>query len=299
MKRSKCTAARSKRGLTNSGRDGMHKKLRFKFIALSAPALIGFAEFYILPFIRSIAYAFTGGGLEKRFVGFENFIAVAENGYFRLALKNTALFSLIGVITVTTLAIILSFGLAGISEKALWIKAAFIAPYILPSASTVLIWQAVFDSNAYFSLTRSETWGGFFAVLPLYLLFIWKNVGIDIIILTAAISSVPREIYEAAALDGAGPKALRFKITLPMISPTVLFVALLSFVNSLKIFRESYLYYKTNYPPDSAYMLQNYMNNHFYKLNYENLSAAAVMFTLFVGVAIAAAWIISERSSKR
>ena len=115
------------------------------------------------------------------------------------------------------------------------------------------------------------------------------------VLLTAAMSKVPKEVYEAAAIDGASPRTVRLKITLPLISPTLLFVGVLSFVNSLKIFKESYLFYNTDYPPDSAYMLQNYMNNHFYKLNYENLSAAAVMFTLFVGALIFAVYMLSER----
>ena len=277
----------------------MNKNLKYKFLALGLPAAAGFAAFYILPFIRSVGYAFTGGGLEKHFVGFENFRAVAENGYFRLAVRNTALFSLIGVVAVMTLALLLSFGLLRLSERFLWIKSAFIMPYVLPSASIILIWQTAFDSDGYFALTMSDKWGGFFDVLPLYLLFIWKNVGIDIILLTAAMSKVPKEVYEAAAIDGASPRTVRLKITLPLISPTLLFVGVLSFVNSLKIFKESYLFYNTDYPPDSAYMLQNYMNNHFYKLNYENLSAAAVMFTLFVGALIFAVYMLSERGGDR
>ena len=277
----------------------MNKKLKLKFLALGLPAAAGFAAFYILPFIRSVGYAFLSGGLKKRFAGLENFKAVAENEYFRLALKNTALFSLIGVAAVMSLALILSFGLMRLSERFLWIKSAFIMPYVLPTASVILIWRAVFDSDGYFYLTRLEAWGGFFDVLPLYLLFIWKNVGIDIILLTAAMSKVPKEVYEAAAIDGASPKTVGLKITLPLISPTLLFVGVLSFLNSLKIFKESYLFFGSNYPPDSAYMLQNYMNNHFYKLNYQNLSAAAVMFTAFVGLAIFFAYIFSERSGER
>ena len=277
----------------------MNKNLKDKFLALGLPAAAGFAAFYILPFIRSVGYAFTGGGLEKHFVGLENFKAVAENGYFRLAVRNTALFSLIGVAAAMALALLLSFGLMRLSERFLWIKSAFIMPYVLPSASIILIWQTVFDSDGYFALTMSDKWGGFFDVLPLYLLFIWKNIGIDIILLTAAMSKVPKEVYEAAAIDGASPRTVRLKITLPLISPTLLFVGVLSFVNSLKIFKESYLFYNTDYPPDSAYMLQNYMNNHFYKLNYENLSAAAVMFTLFVGALIFAVYMLSERGGER
>ena len=82
-----------------------------------------------------------------------------------------------------------------------------------------------------------------------------------------------------------------------MISPSLFFVIVLSFVNSLKIFKESYLYYNTNYPPDVAYMVQNYMNNHFYKLNYQNLSCAVVIFTLVLAVVIFALYELENKMS--
>ena len=268
-------------------------------MALGAPALAGFLIFYIFPFIRCLGYAFTSGGLKKHFSGFENFLTVAKNPYFKLAVKNTLLFSLIGTAAVMLISIVISFGLIGLSERLRRIKNLFIMPYVLPTAGVILIWRTVFDSDFYFPLTRLENLGGLFAVLPLYLLFIWKNIGINIILITAAISKVPKELFEAAAIDGAKMKIIRRKIVLPTISPALLFSGVLSFVNSLKIFRESYLFYGTEYPPDAAYMLQNYMNNHFYKLNYENLSAAVVMFTLLVGGVILAVYLIMEKSEVR
>ena len=97
---------------------------------------------------------------------------------------------------------------------------------------------------------------------------------------------VTPEVYEAAAVDGASGFRLHFNITLPQISPSLFFVVVLTFLNSLKIFKESYLYYNTNYPPDVAYMIQNYMNNHFYKLNYQNLSCAVVILTAVMSLLV-------------
>ena len=97
---------------------------------------------------------------------------------------------------------------------------------------------------------------------------------------------VQQEVYEAAVLDGAHGVKLFTKITMPLISPTLYFVGVLSFVNSLKIFKESYLFYNSSYPPNTAYMIQNFMNNHFQKLNYQTLSTAVVIFTLVMAVII-------------
>ncbi|GEM_PF-4109936 len=74
----------------------------------------------------------------------------------------------------------------------------------------------------------------------------------------------------------------RTKITFPMIAPTVFFTVLLSIVNSFKIFKQSYLFYGTNYPPDHSYTLQYYTNKNFLKLDYQSLAASAVIFLISV-----------------
>ena len=275
----------------------MHKKLKLKLYLLGLPAFIGFAVFYIIPFGRGIGFSFIDNNFHKNFVWFENYKTVITNQYFRMSVKNTLIFSVIGVSAVVILALILSVGLVKLSERFSMIKSAFIVPYVLPTASIIFIWQMIFDSDSYFALTRLDGLGSFFEVLPLYLLFIWKNIGIDIILITAALSKLPQEVYEAAALDGASGLKMHLKITLPLISPSLFFVLVLSFVNSLKIFKESFLYYNSNYPPNPAYMIQNYMNNHFYKLNYQNLSAAVVMFTIVAGLVIFALYKLEAKMS--
>lgn len=262
------------------------------------PAALGFIVFFIYPFFKSIGYSFISNTYQKAFVWFENYKTVITNQFFRLALKNTLIFSLIGVTLVMLFSFILSLGLVKLSEKYSLIKSAFIVPYVLPTASVIFIWRLIFDSDSYFALTKAGQLEGFFDVLPLYLLFIWKNIGIDVILITSAFVKLPQDVYEAAALDGASGLRLHTKITLPLLSPTLFFVLVLSFVNSLKIFKESYLYYNSNYPPDAAYMLQNYMNNHFYKLNYQNLSTAVVLFTAAVVLVIFIIYRIVNKTSE-
>lgn len=264
----------------------MTKKFKLKIALLSLPAIAGFLVFYIIPFIRSIGYSFISNVAKKEFVWFNNYKEVLANKFFRMALKNTVIFSGVGVIVIMLLSLILSIALVKLSKRFSFIKSFFVMPYVLPSASVIFFWQMFFDTQQYAALTEIEGLGGFFDVLPLYVIFLWKNIGINIILLTSALTKIDPAVYEAAALDGAhGPK-LHTKITLPLISPSLFFVGVLSFVNSLKIFKESYLYYNSNYPPDTAYMIQNYMNNHFYKLNYQNLSTAVVIFTLVMSIVI-------------
>ena len=275
----------------------MHKSFKIKTAVLCIPAFIGFFVFYILPFFKSIAYSFMKSSIDHTFVRLDNYKAVLSNEIFLMALKNTVIFSLISVTLAVIIALIISLALVKLSEKWSFLKAAFIMPYVLPSASIIFIWRAIFSTDTYYALSEIESLTDFFDILPLYLLFIWKNIGICIILITAAIIKVNPEVYDAAAVDGSSGLHTHIKITLSMISPSLFFVIVLSFVNSLKIFKESYLFYNTNYPPDVAYMVQNYMNNHFYKLNYQNLSCAVVIFTFVLGLIIFALYRLENKLS--
>ncbi len=275
----------------------MHKTLRRKIMLLSLPALAGFLVFYILPFFKSVRYSFIENTFTQKFVWFDNYKTVLTNEFFRMALKNTIVFSVISVVATVLLAFVLSLQLVKLSKRFSYIKSMFVMPYVLPTASIIFIWQTLFGTEKYALLQELETLGDFFVILPLYLLFTWKNIGIDIILITSALMRVPKETYEAAAVDGAHGLKMHTKITFPLIMPSMFFVIVLTFVNSLKIFKESHLYYNTNYPPDIAYMVQNYMNNHFYKLNYQNLSAAVVVFTVVMAIVIFLLYRLENKSS--
>lgn len=285
------------RSILPQGGIPVHKTLKRRILLLSLPALVGFAVFYIIPMFRSVGYSFIENTFTKKFVGFENYKVVLTNEFFLMALKNTVIFSLISVLVTVLLALLLSLGLIKLSQRFSFIKSFFVLPYVLPSASIIFIWQTIFGTEQYMALTNLDGLSSFFEILPLYLLFVWKNIGIDVILITSALIKVTPEVYEAAAVDGAYGLKMHTKITLPLISPSMFFVIVLTFVNSLKIFKESYLYYNTNYPPDVAYMVQNYMNNHFYKLNYQNLSCAVVIFTIVMAVVIFALYKLENKMS--
>lgn len=232
------------------------------------PSLIGTAVFFVIPFIRILYYSLIDNQFKRNFVGLDNYIKTLSNEYFLLALKNSLLLIVIAVPVLIILALIISLVL---SYGIRWVRktrAAFILPMVIPTASIVLIWRSVFAEDT--------------TVLPVYLLFIWKNIGICIVLLTAAFTSIDNALFEAARLDGAGSFTLHRKITIPLVMPTVFFVTLLSIVNSFKIFKESYLFYGTNYPPDHSYTLQYYMNNNFLKLDYQSLATSAVLTSIIV-----------------
>ncbi len=245
------------------------------------PSLIGTAIFFVIPYIRVLYYSLIDNQFRRNFVGLQNYAETMQNEYFQLALKNSLLLIVIcvPVLIVLSLAVslVLSYGIKWVRKT----RFAFVLPIVIPTASVVLIWRSVFENDT--------------TVLPIYLLFIWKNIGICIVLLTAAFTAIEQSIYEAAKLDGANSFILHTKITIPMIMPTVFFTTLLSVVNSFKIFKESYLYYGTNYPPDHSYTLQYYMNNNFLKLDYQSLATSAVLTSLIVFLIVIGGMAVQRR----
>jgi multiple sugar transport system permease protein len=162
-----------------------------------------------------------------------------------------------------------------------------LVPFLIPSAAVVSAWTMVFDS-IYFSYKIPDQGAGvFLAQVPVLAIFIWKNCGLMIIIINTAMQRVPDNVIEASKLDGTGAVKRLTKIILPTIRPNLLFALVLTMAESLKIYKDCYLYYKTDYPPEGPYFLQNYMNNHFATLDYEILTTATVIFVAVAGIAVA------------
>lgn len=236
------------------------------------PSMLGMLVYFIFPYFRVWYYSVIDDQFHKSFVGIENYIDTLKNPYFQLAMKNSMLLIFIGVPVLMMLAITISLVFSFQMKKRTKLKDAFILPMLVPTAGIVLIWRRIFQTVT--------------SALPVYLLFIWKNIGICIILLTAAIMIMDPEIFEAAKLDGARILLLHTKITLPMMMPSIFFVVLLSIVNSFRIFKESYLYYGNKYPPDHSYTLQFYMNNNFLKFNYQALATSSILTSVIVLIII-------------
>ena len=111
--------------------------------------------------------------------------------------------------------------------------------------------------------------------------YLWKNSGYDMILFLAGLDGISPDIYEAAAVDGANAKQVFLYITLPNLMPTAIMTAILSLLNTFKVFREAYLV-AGPYPHDSIYLLQHLFNNWFLSLDLPRLSAAAVMVAVML-----------------
>lgn len=258
-----------------------------------APSLFGVMIFFLIPFGIVVYYSLVNNPVLKDFVGFDNFRSLFQNTAFRTAVKNTASFSVIAV----PLAVILSLGLAVMLEAKIPGKSIFrtffLSPLMVPTASVVLVWQVLFHNHGTINQIL-EAFGGQtvdwlksgFGQVVIICMFLWKNLGYNMILFMSALAGIPKDIMEVAELEGAGKWYQFIHIKLRYLSPTILFVLILSLINSFKIFREVYLL-TGDYPYDKLYMLQHFMNNTFNNLDYQKLSAAAVVFALVMIVIIA------------
>ncbi len=247
-----------------------------------APSLIGLSIFVLIPFadmVRRSLYNDTG----SRFVGMQNFAGVITNSAFQQAASNTARFvsfciPLLLIISLT-LAILVRF----VRPHGRVFKTSFLIPMAVPVASIVLLWQALFHKQGLINSVLTAMGGqavdfmgtnaAFWVLIVTYL---WKNGGYTMILWLAGLDGIADQLYEAAAVDGAGRLQQFVYITLPGLFPTLLLTAVLSLLNSFKVFREAYLV-AGGYPHKSIYLLQHLFNNWFLDLELGRLSAAAVL----------------------
>ena len=251
-----------------------------------SPSFLGVFLFFILPFVVVVKYAFTNAAGEQ--VAFQNFVNLLKNPIFRMAAKNTLTFSAVAVPLSVVLAIVLALMLECRIPMKSYFRSFFLSPMMVPVASIVLIWQVLFSYNGTVNVllellgkTPVDWLNTEYAPWVVVLLFLWKNLGYNMILFMAGLANIPRELLEVADVEGAGAAYKFFAIKLRYLSPTVLFVTILSLINSFKIFREVYLL-AGNYPYESLYTLQHFMNNMFNALDYQKLSAAALIMAVFM-----------------
>ena len=292
----------------NESRDKARRRRSCRELGISlaflSPSLIGVLVFFVVPFFVVIYYAFVNNPILHEFVGLSNFRNLLHNHSFLLASKNTAIFSVISV----PAAVILSLLLAVMLSRKLPLKSQFrtamLTPLMVPVASVVLIWQVIFSYNGALNELvlglggekvdwMKSDWGRYVVIL----LYLWKNVGYNMILFLAALANIPRDIEEMAMLEGAGPGRIFFSIKLRYLSPTILFVTILSLINSMKIFREVYLL-TGKYPYEGLYLLQHFMNNTFESLDYQKLSAAALLMALVMAAVIWLLFLADARLGK-
>ena len=281
-----------------------NNRRKLSAVLFMVPSLLGVFLFFILPFFVVIYYSMVDNPITANFVGFENFVKVFNNAAFKRAGSNTLQFSFIAM----PLAVLLSLMLAIMLDRQIPLRSqfrtAFLTPMMVPVASIVLIVQVMFHYNgavnnffAHFGAAKIDWLKSDYAAVVIIFLFLWKNLGYNMILFLAALEAIPRDILEVAYMENASEWKIFWMIKIRYLSPTILFVTILSLINSFKVFREVYLL-TGDYPYSSLYMLQHFMNNTFKSLDYQKLSAAAIIMCLVMMVIIGILFIFEDKIGK-
>jgi len=252
------------------------------------PGLLGFLTFYIIPFLISVGYSFLSRPIGGNFVGFQNYIDLIGARSFRLGAWNTVIFIALCVPINMVLSLVLAIFIQKLGRARSLFVLLFLIPLVIPSGSMVFFWRILFEHNGALNGILHTLFGirvnwlnSGYARFVVMVIFIWKNLGFNLVLFLAGLQNVPKEYYEAANVDGAGYFAKLSRITLPCLTPTLILVLIMSLINSFKAFREIYLL-MGDYPHESVYMLQHFMNNMFFSLNYPRLTTATVLLVLAI-----------------
>ena len=267
---------------------------------LLAPSLTGVGIFMLIPFADVVRRSFFNA-VGSEFVGLENYRGVLENEAFRLAAGNTVRFLIVCLPLLLGSSLFFGILLLNTGRKSGILKSGFLLPMAVPAGSVVLFWQLFFDQGGILNeaLQKFGVHGPDYMNTPkafgvLVVVYIWKNLGYDMILWLSGLLGIPDSLYEAARMDGADGLKCFWHITCPLLIPTAFLTGILSLVNAFKVFREAYMI-AGNYPHDSIYMLQHLFNNWFLKLDMQKMTAAAVMLAFILGLILIGSQKIEEK----
>lgn len=233
------------------------RKARAAWIFL-APAMVLIAVFFVIPVVAGLLLSLTDFDLyaisdpgNARFVGLDNYAHMLTNATFWSALGNTLKFVVIG----GPLSLAVSLGAALLVNARLvrlrgLFRTIYFAPVVTTLVSVAIVWRYLYHPrygllNWGLGLAGIEPvdWLGDprWAMPAIILLAVWKNFGYNMLIFVAGLQMIPRELYEAAAIDGAGSIRRFLHITLPGLAPTFLFVSVTTMIGYFQLFAEPYV----------------------------------------------------------
>jgi multiple sugar transport system permease protein len=223
-----------------------------------APALLLIGVFFAIPVLAAFLLSFTDFDLYSigefgatRFVGLKNYRDLLGNPLFWTALRNTLYFVVVG--GPLSAAVSLAAAVAVNSKLVRWralFRSAFFAPWVTTLVAVAIVWRYLYHPQyGLFNAALGHLglgpidWLGDprWAMPSIILLSVWKNFGYNMLVFLAGLQAIPEELYEAAALDGAGAWHRFRHVTLPMLGPTFVFVGVVTMIASFQIFSEPYV----------------------------------------------------------
>lgn len=281
------------------------KKLFAKFInnqnyaawIFILPAILGTFIFIIIPMICSFGLSFTKWDLlnSVKFVGLQNYVQLFQSDLFYKILSNTVVFAL----ATSILAVIIPLVLASILNSKIrgseFYKAVYFLPFITPMVVVGIVWAWIFDPNIgllnqVLQIHINWLYDSKYAMPALIIVSVWKLIGYNMIIFLSSMSGISQSMFEAAKIDGANAFQTFKNVTIPLLSPTIFFVVIITAISSFQVFDLIYLMTQGG-PFDSTNVLVYAIyKNAFEFFNVGKASAIAYVLFLIILVLTLIQW---------
>lgn len=260
------------------------------------PALIGTLIFILIPVAGSFMISLSRWNLisPPKFVGFNNYTDLLSDPLFYSVLLTTCLYAIVVVIFSITLPLILATALNEKIKGLVIFRTAYFLPVITPMIVAAIVWSWIFDPNNgilnFFldkigvGITPLWLFDKSWALIAIIIVSVWKNLGYNMVIFLAGLQSIPETLYEAATIDGATGIKKFWHITVPLLTPTIFFVCVMSTISSFQVF--DLIYLMTQGGPENSTMVIVYwlFKNafEFFKIGY----ASSIAYVLFIIILI-------------
>lgn len=233
----------------------MDKYYKKWFLPLVAPSLIFFFLVILLPFIIGVVYSFTawrgsywaeGKTMMESFVGLENYAKAFSSSKFTHSLKYTTVFTVVAVLAINIVSLAFALMLNSVKKGVGFFRTTFFMPNMMGALAMGFVWSFIFqiiytdiifspDGLFHVEFMRYMTQDTWKALVAMVIMSTWQSAGYMMLIYIGGLNSIPADLYEAASIDGASGAKRFFKITLPLLMPSITIVLFLTLANSFKM----------------------------------------------------------------
>ncbi|MGA5687565.1 carbohydrate ABC transporter permease [Cytobacillus pseudoceanisediminis] len=272
-----------------------------------APTMLGLFIFYLWPIVQNFYFSFTEWGAfgQYEWTGLDNYKRLLEDAALLQVFKNTSIYIIftvpIGIFLSIIVAVLLNQNLKG---KSIY-RTLYFLPVITMPAAIAMVWKWLYNAdygmfNYLLSLVGIEgpQWVSDpnIALYSIIAVAIWSGIGYNMVIFLSGLQGIPKMYYEAAEIDGAGPVTVFFKITLPLLSPVIFFVSIMSLIGAFQVFDLIFMMIgKSSTALESTQSIVYLFYQHAFVLNDKGYAAAIAVLLLAVILIITAIQMVLQK----
>lgn len=267
----------------------MEKAIKRYMPIFVLPTLCAFILGFIVPFGMGVWLSFCKFTTvtDAKFIGFSNYIDALKDTIFRHSFWYTALFAVVSLLVINVIAFMLAMALTQKMRGTNIFRTIFFMPNLIGGIVLGYIWQLIFNGilSQYSTALNLNEWYGFWGMI---ILVAWQQIGYMMIIYIAGLQSIPGDVMEAAQIDGASGIQRLFKVTIPMMMPSITICMFLSITNGFKLFDQNLSLTAGEPAKMSEMMALNIYNTFYGRTGWEGVgqAKAVLFFILVVGIGL-------------